>query len=212
VESEAGLRERKKRDKEARIRAAALALMREKGFAATTTAEVARKAGIATGTLFLYVKSKEELLDLVFSGEIGEVAERGLATLPHHADIVTKLLHVFRALYDYYARDLEISRVLLTSAVLPSERSRSAPLTMQFLARVGALIEEAQRRGELAGDAFPVELALFAFTLYVGGVMTIINRFGDVDAACQTLRRGLELLFRGLRPPPKKPKKRRRKP
>ena len=40
-----GKRAQKKRDKEARIRAAALALFREKGYAAATTREVAERAG-----------------------------------------------------------------------------------------------------------------------------------------------------------------------
>lgn len=45
-----------------RIVAAAMGLFRTNGFDATTTRDVARRAGIATGTLFNYFETKEALL------------------------------------------------------------------------------------------------------------------------------------------------------
>ncbi len=56
------------RRKEARpneLLAAALDLFVEKGFAATRVEEVARRAGVSKGTLFLYFASKEELFKAV---------------------------------------------------------------------------------------------------------------------------------------------------
>lgn len=195
----AGVRETKKREKEARIRAAAIALIHEKGFDAMTTAEVARRAGIAAGTLFLYVESKEELLDLVFAGEIGAVADSALATLPPRMDIIGRLLHVYGALLEFYARDLELARLLVAGALLPGPRSRSSPLTVEFVERVARVIEDAQERKQLNRDCPPLELALHTFTLYVGAVLFVVNRYGTVTQACLMLRRGLELLFLGLR-------------
>jgi AcrR family transcriptional regulator len=55
-------RERNKRDKLARIVAAARALFQTQGYDKTTTQQIARAAEIASGTLFLYAKSKEDLL------------------------------------------------------------------------------------------------------------------------------------------------------
>jgi AcrR family transcriptional regulator len=58
---------------------AALALFVEKGFAATRTEEVARRAGVSKGTLYLYYPSKEELLKAVIahylSARIADTAE-----------------------------------------------------------------------------------------------------------------------------------------
>ncbi|MDB4969245.1 MAG: hypothetical protein JWN44_4934 [Myxococcales bacterium] len=206
-----GKREQKKRDKEARIRAAALALFREKGFAATTTREVAERAGIATGTLFLYVKSKEELVDFVFYGEIAAVVEAAFRTLPRRGDVLTRLVHLFGALYDYYASDLAIARVLIAGAILPPPGARSMPLTFQFIDRVAGVIREAQQAGSLHPDGFPIELATHAFTLYVGGVLTLVNGFGSADDAKNQLRRALDVHFAGLRLP-QKPKPPRRRP
>ena len=64
----ATLRAKRARRKEARpgeLLAAALELFVEKGFAATRAEEIAKRAGVSKGTLFLYFSSKEELFKAV---------------------------------------------------------------------------------------------------------------------------------------------------
>jgi AcrR family transcriptional regulator len=64
----AGTRSKHARRKEARpgeLLEAALDLFVEKGFAATRSEEVAARAGVSKGTLFLYFPSKEELFKAV---------------------------------------------------------------------------------------------------------------------------------------------------
>jgi AcrR family transcriptional regulator len=58
-------RERRKQARPGELLEAALALFVEKGFAATRVEEVAARAGVSKGTLFLYYASKEELLKAV---------------------------------------------------------------------------------------------------------------------------------------------------
>jgi TetR/AcrR family transcriptional regulator len=58
-------RERRKDARPGELLAAALDLFVEKGFAATRVEEVARRAGVSKGTLFLYFASKEELFKAV---------------------------------------------------------------------------------------------------------------------------------------------------
>lgn len=57
--------ERRKDARPGELLAAALDLFVEKGFAATKAEEVARRAGVSKGTLFLYFSSKEELFKAV---------------------------------------------------------------------------------------------------------------------------------------------------
>lgn len=72
-------RQRRSRRKEARpgeLLEAALSLFVEKGFAATRVEEVAARAGVSKGTLFLYFPSKEELFKAVVRETIaGRFAE-----------------------------------------------------------------------------------------------------------------------------------------
>ena len=58
-------RERRKEARPGELLAAALELFVEKGYAATRSEEVARRAGVSKGTLFLYFASKEELFKAV---------------------------------------------------------------------------------------------------------------------------------------------------
>lgn len=208
--SASGLREMKKRDKEARIRAAAVELIRRNGFAATTTAAVAERAGIAAGTLFRYVKTKDDLLDLVFAGEIADVVEEAFATLPGRGDIVKRLLHLFGRLLDYYQSDLVMARILVAEALLPRDGARSLPLTVSFLQRVAALIGAEQFAGHLTDDVNPVALAMDCFTLYVGGVLAVVNQMARSSDALKALERSLTIHFRGLRPPPARPRRSKR--
>ena len=63
--SSSGKRERRKEARPGELLDAALALFVEKGFAATRVEEVAARAGVSKGTLFLYFPSKEELFKAV---------------------------------------------------------------------------------------------------------------------------------------------------
>src|SRR5574343_1755930 len=58
-------RERRKQARPGELLEAALDLFVEKGFAATRAEEVAVRAGVSKGTLFLYFPSKEELFKAV---------------------------------------------------------------------------------------------------------------------------------------------------
>ncbi|WP_096270824.1 TetR/AcrR family transcriptional regulator [Paucisalibacillus globulus] len=54
-------------EKQKGILAAATELFAEKGFAATSTSEIAKKAGVAEGTIFRHYKSKKDLLLTIVS-------------------------------------------------------------------------------------------------------------------------------------------------
>ncbi len=69
-------RERRKESRPGELLAAALELFVEKGYAGTRAEEVAKRAGVSKGTLFLYFTSKEELFKAVvrenISGKFNE--------------------------------------------------------------------------------------------------------------------------------------------
>jgi AcrR family transcriptional regulator len=73
----AGRRERNKQEKLERIVAAASALFAERGVDDVTTQQIADAADIGTGTLFLYAKTKGELLLLVQNTHYSRALEEG---------------------------------------------------------------------------------------------------------------------------------------
>lgn len=66
-------RERRKEARPGELLDAALSLFVEKGFAATKAEEVAARAGVSKGTLFLYFESKEELFKAVIRKNISHL-------------------------------------------------------------------------------------------------------------------------------------------
>ena len=102
-----GRRERNKQAKLERIMTAASELFAEHGVDEVTTQQIADKADIGTGTLFLYAKTKGELLLLVQNAQYAAALERGRAaaeTIPDVLDavlsIVQPIVHCNRAQID----------------------------------------------------------------------------------------------------------------
>jgi AcrR family transcriptional regulator len=70
-------RQRRKEARPQELLDAALALFVEKGFSATRSDEVAVRAGVSKGTLYLYYPSKEELLKAVIQQNLGQLIAEG---------------------------------------------------------------------------------------------------------------------------------------
>jgi AcrR family transcriptional regulator len=60
---------------------AAIALFKEKGFHKTTTREIAQKSGFSIGTLYEYIRTKEEILFLVCDSIYEQVHQRLESTI-----------------------------------------------------------------------------------------------------------------------------------
>ncbi len=92
-------RERRKEARPGELLDAALDLFVEKGFAATKSEEVAARAGVSKGTLFLYFQSKEELLKAVvrenISGRFKEWNEEFLAFEGDSAEMIRYCMNVW---------------------------------------------------------------------------------------------------------------------
>jgi AcrR family transcriptional regulator len=71
---------------------AALMLFVEKGFAATRAEEVAQRAGVSKGTLYLYYPSKEELLKAVVREHLSSRIAAGVTAAEKHRGPMADLL------------------------------------------------------------------------------------------------------------------------
>ncbi|WAC72124.1 TetR/AcrR family transcriptional regulator [Roseateles sp. SL47] len=86
------LRQRRKEARPQELLDAALALFVEKGFAATRSEEVAARAGVSKGTLYLYYPSKEELFKAVIRESLGSKIAEGREGLDKHQGPMADLL------------------------------------------------------------------------------------------------------------------------
>lgn len=164
-----GKRERSKLEKRARIMAAAHEVFVAKGFTAATIQEIATKAHVATGTVFLYTRSKEELLLQVFVGDVDQVLSAAEASLPGEGGTLARALHVYDALADYHREmGAPLTAVLVKELMHAPEDIRAVPVTTfirsaNLMARV---IEAGRRSGELRAELDPAEAAEVLFSIF----------------------------------------------
>ena len=98
-----GLRERNKLDKLRRIKDAASELFVRKGYDDTTTREIAVRAGVGLGTIFVYAATKRDLLFLLVNDDLQRVVEQAAATVRPERPMLDNLLRAFQAHYRYFA-------------------------------------------------------------------------------------------------------------
>lgn len=197
-----GRRERSKREKLIRIREAAQRLFASQGFEATTTRQIAEEADIGTGTLFLYAKSKEELLVLVFQEDMVRVRDEAFATLPARKTLLEEIFHVYRAMSEFHERDRALGRVYAKEMAFVREPNRQG--LHDFMEGVYALtaerIEAAKSRGEIAADVPARTLSRNLFALYFSVLQSGLGDDISLTSKDQLglLRESLALQLRGL--------------
>jgi AcrR family transcriptional regulator len=92
-------RQRRKEARPAELVAAALELFVEKGFAGTRLDDVAARAGVSKGTLYLYFDSKDTLFKAVIQEGIVPILEQGAGMVERHtgssADLLRDLIRAW---------------------------------------------------------------------------------------------------------------------
>lgn len=135
-----------KQQREERIIAAAEALLMERGYHAINMDEVARAAGLAKGTVYLYFRAKEELLLAVFERQailwFNEIEQRLARPLPVASrEVLADLLTETLAHKPLLTRLVALSPLLLEYNIA-LERAREHKLWIfSNLARIGELVD-----------------------------------------------------------------------
>ncbi|WP_407358754.1 TetR/AcrR family transcriptional regulator [Microbacterium sp. LTA6] len=151
-----GRRERNKLDKLERITAAASELFADRGVDDVTTQEIADRADIGTGTLFLYAKTKGELLLLVQNSMYAAALEQGRTDAAATQTVHDGALAVIRPVVECNRKQIDNGRTYLREMIFgdPEEphHSQALDLTKQteellaeVIARDGQVTPEAAR-------------------------------------------------------------------
>ena len=205
---------RRKEARPAELLAAALACFKERGFAATRLDDVAAKAGVTKGTVYLYYRSKEELFKAVVRGELVPNIERLEANLDEPGPAVALLERLFTA----WAQHIIPSPVSVIPKLIIAEASNFPELARFYLEtavhRVLRLVASVLRRGIAGGEFRPVDVEHTVYCVLGPLLLTALWQHSlgplddqplDVRAVC---RAHLDLLLHGLQqhpPPPGRP-------
>jgi AcrR family transcriptional regulator len=180
------------------IRDAARVLFLAQGFDGTTTKEIAERAGVAHGTVFLLAPTKEGLLVAALEHHLRGVLSARLATLPARG-VAGQIAHLMDGLFDFYAREPALSRAFLRAIMFPADAVATAMYeehTTAFTARLAALLEAAMVRGELAARKDAARMADAVLGVYVVCLLGFLNSASPDRAALGArFRAGLDALL-----------------
>ena len=183
-----------------RIRAAARALFRERGFDATTLRAIAAAAGMGASSIYRHVRSKEELL----VQELADLQEEAWARFRAEDDPGRPARERVRKFLDFQHALLAEAPDLTTIALraTPHPEARVARQVLALQDRTIGLLAEVLQSSRLRGGLDPELDALAAaraiFHLTTGARIPWAN--GAVSAAsCRAaIESSIDVLFRGL--------------
>ena len=178
-----------------KIVAAAKKLIAENGFESVAIEDIAKEAGVSTGSFYTYFKKKEDIIEelnrsdfFLLAKTVNEIREKGL---------YDRLRYYCREFLGEIERvGIEICRQWIRNNIIPVEMEFEEGNTTKYehdYLAMKAILDEGIRRGELLGDAPVDDLALFInaqlYGLMVVWCMTDGTKVGSIetDSFCETM-------------------------
>jgi AcrR family transcriptional regulator len=220
--SPAPVRQRRKQARPQELLNAALELFVEKGFSAARSEQVAQRAGVSKGTLYLYFPSKEELFKAVVRSNLSALIAEGQRVADHFSGSSAELLRVL--MHTWWQRIGSTAAGGIFKIIVAEVRN--FPELAQFytdevIVPANRLVAGSLQRGIDSGEFRPVPVQQATHLLIAPLLFMTLHKHSV--GACAGLGPGMEparlidtqidLVLNGLRPPAATPTPaRRRKP
>ena len=190
-----GRRERNKQEKLDRIVAAATELFAEHGIDEVTTQQIADKADIGTGTLFLYAKTKGELLLLVQNAKYIEALEQGRADAETVPGVLDAVLAIVRPIVECNRIQIDNGRTYLREMVFgdPEEPRHGAALAI--VAQTEEAVAAVLRRDERVAEGDAATLAHIVSAVMFLSMAASVNIALSVEEIVQDIHRQVDVLL-----------------
>jgi TetR/AcrR family transcriptional regulator, fatty acid metabolism regulator protein len=154
---QAAARTERKAEKRHAILHGAVRVFAEKGFFNATVAEIARAAGVADGTIYLYFKSKDELLLSIFDEKmlaLCAAAREAIDAAPSASEALRRVAALHLAAVE---ANPSVAAVLIVELRQSSAFVRDAekPRLVEYLDLIAQVVTRGQESGEFRGDVHP---------------------------------------------------------
>src|SRR3954469_15898872 len=143
-------RETRANDKRGRILDAAVKVFAERGFHAATVAGIAREAGVADGTIYLYFKSKDDLLLRLFDEKMTELTAEAKAEVAGPRTAPDRLRRFIQLHLSLVERNPDLASVLIVELRQSAQFLKAADRNK--LAAYADVIAEVVRAGQESGE------------------------------------------------------------
>ena len=196
-----GKREANKRKKLDKIARAAKLVFTKNGFDATTMQQIAKTAGVAVGTLFLYADNKRDLAYVATQDDFNMAREKAFE-VPDTLPLTDQIEQIFLPYFELHNANSEMAKIVLGEfnfnlGAQARQHVEGIAMTKLLLAR---RVSIRQQVGEIDPTINPDEIATIFYFLYQGVVREWV-RSGAISAqgGARMLRRAIETVVDGLR-------------
>ncbi len=177
-------------DKRERILRAAIKVFARKGFYATRVSEIAKAAGVADGTIYLYFKNKDDVLIRIFEDRIGHLLEVLREEVAKQRTVEERIAVVVEMQLGLLEGQRDLAEVVTVNLRQSSRllKQYAAPLFNQYLDVIAGVIADGQREGTLRRDIHPKHRARALW----GGIDGIALTWALADPAPAKLRKAAQ--------------------
>lgn len=196
-----GKREANKRKKLDKIARAAKLVFTKNGYDATTMQQIAKMAGVAVGTLFLYAANKRDLAYVATQDDFKMAREKAFE-VPETLPLTDQIEQIFLPYFEIHNANSEMAKIVLGEfnfnlGIQARQHAEGIAMTKLLLARRVTIRQQA---GEIDPTINPDEIATIFYFLYQGVVREWV-RSGAISAegGARTLRRAIETVVDGMR-------------
>jgi len=160
-------------DKYHRILEAAVKVFAEQGFYQSTISKIAREAGVADGTIYLYFKNKDDILVQFFTYKTKLVFDRFREEVDRADNCYDKLRNLIRRHLEEFQNDRNMA-VLYQAETHQNSRlveEQIKEMSKLYLDIVSEIVEQGQEEGRIRKDIYVSLVKRFI----IGGVDEVIN-------------------------------------
>ncbi|WMW25639.1 TetR/AcrR family transcriptional regulator [Methanolobus sediminis] len=182
-------------DKKAALLQAALKLFSERGFHGTSTAQISKEAGVATGTLFNYFPTKEDLINGLYFEIKGELSRKMAKDVQDQNTLHDKFKKIWYNLIEWGLNNQEHFHFVNQFCSSPYITNYTREVVMDEYLFYHDLVKEAVTSGEL-GD-YPGEMVA---VMFYQSSRTIVNFILDSEPQDKdkVIEDGFQIIWGGL--------------
>ena len=139
----------KNNDKYHRILEASVNVFADHGFHQSTVSQIAKKAGVADGTIYLYFKNKEDILVQIFNYKTKQIFERFREVVDSADNPIEKLRNLIRRHLQEFQQDRNLAVVYLaeTRQINRVMEDQIKIMSKMYFDLVAEILEQGQQNG-----------------------------------------------------------------
>lgn len=148
-------------DKRERILRAAVKVFAKKGFYRARVSEIAKAAGVADGTIYLYFRNKDDVLVSLFEDRCRQLIDRLRAELDEQKSFEARVERIVAMQLGLLEGQRDLAEVVTVNLRQSTRllKQFAAPLFGQYLETIAQVIADGQRDGHCRQDVSPRTMA-----------------------------------------------------